>query len=348
MILPLQIFFALGAVLLLARAINLTMLMRWYARPRPPGSTVTVEGRRVYCTVKGEGSPVVVIEAALGTTSAEWWGIQDALAKKTRVLTYDRAGYGWSEYVDGPRTSRQIARELKELLETEEIEGPLVMVGHSFGGLLVNHFARLFPALIAGVVLIDPLSPDDGRFRADLQRGTYRRSGLDKTPSLKMQAYMNGFGFLRLFKRMVLKSEYFLPFRTLPREVLDVVWHHLLLTQTPQNALNEFVQARIARNNADLKAPGTFPLVPLTVLTHSSEKMRQSLVRKGKLTQADAEKTETLWQELIREHCALSPKSKLVVASESGHAIHLEQPQLVTQSVLDIVDTVRRGARVGG
>ncbi len=214
--------------------------MRWYGHPEPPGTAIDVNGRRVYYTILGEGAPTVVIEAGLGTASPEWWRFQEELSKTTRVITYDRAGYGWSEPVLDPRTSEAIASELKEFLDCLKIESPLVLVGHSQGGLYVNHFCRLYPELVAGVVLIDPVSPNDIRFRQDLPPGVYRRSGIDKTRSIRVQSWSNGFGFTRLMKRFILKTKPFLPYRDLPRSTMRVLWNHMLLPQTPRTALNEY------------------------------------------------------------------------------------------------------------
>ncbi|TSA22989.1 alpha/beta hydrolase [bacterium] len=338
----LQVIILLFAVVFLARAINLIVMMRWHQRPGPPGTTVHVAGRRVYYTLKGEGKPTVVIEAALGTASPEWWMVQDELARATSVLTYDRGGYGWSGPAYGPRTTDAVAKELKQLLEELEIGGPLVLVGHSLGGLFVNHFCRMFPDLVAGVVLIDPMSPDDNRFRRELVPHVYRRSGIDKSKALKIQAWLNGFGIPRLMRRIIQKSESFKPYLVLPKETADVLWHHMLLPHAPRTASDEYFQARNHRPNLDLRSHETFPPVPLRIVTHSSEKMVGQIARSGGLSSDEAWKVENLWQELIRAHCDLAPGSRLVIADRSGHSIHLEQGELVVETVLEVIQEVRR------
>lgn len=338
----LQVIIVLFAVVFLARAINLIAMMRWHQRPRPPGTTVHVAERRVYYTLKGEGNPTVVIEGALGTASPEWWMVQDELARATSVLTYDRAGYGWSERAYGPRTTEAVAKELKQLLEELEIGGALVLVGHSLGGLFVNHFCRMFPGLVAGVVLIDPMSPDDNRFMQELSPRVYRRSGIDKGRVLKIQSWLNGFGIPRLMRRAIWKSEPFRPYHSLPKETIAVLWHHMLLPHAPRTASDEYSQARLRRAHLDLKSPETFPPVPLRIISHSSEKMVEQIARSGGLSSDEAWKVENLWQELIRAHCDLTPGSKLVIADRSGHSIHLEQKDLVVQTVLEVIQEVRR------
>ena len=333
----LQIVVIVVAVVLLARALNLVLLIRWYSKPIPPGETLLVNDKRMYYTVKGQGSPTVVIEAGLGSASAEWWQIQDTLAQSARVLTYDRAGYGWSELRHGPRTSRQIALELKALLDALKIKPPYVLVGHSQGGLYVNHFCRLYPDDVAGVVLVDPVSPDVVRFKQELLPRVYKRSGIDKTKTLRMQGWLSGFGFLRLMRPFLLKSPRFAPFRTLSTEAFKACWHNFLAPKTSQAALNEYLQARDPRNIVDLKNSGSVPSVPLRVLVHDAEIMRNAIMRHGDLSRDDADKVENIWQDLMRAYSALSSKGTIVQTSSGSHLIHLTQPDVVVQNILDVV-----------
>jgi pimeloyl-ACP methyl ester carboxylesterase len=271
--------------------------------------------------------------------------IQDELANTTRVLTYDRAGYGWSEPADEPRTSEVIAGELKELIDKLEIRGPLVLVGHSLGGLLVNHFARLFPGMVGGVVLIDPLSPDNERFRKELPPVVFRKSGMDMARGFKMLMWFNGFGFTRLMKRRVLRSYSREGNLQVPADVLKVLWHHMLLPHSPRTAFAEYVLQQRQNSNIDLKTPDGFPQVPLRVITHSSEISVDQIVHFGELSVEDALSVETLWQELIRAHTGLVPGSRLVIAEKSSHKIHLDEPELIVKTVLEVVELVRRSSK---
>jgi pimeloyl-ACP methyl ester carboxylesterase len=333
----LQIVAIVLAAVMLARALNLILLMRWYARPKSPGEIIYLNDKRVYYTAKGKGSPTIVFVAGLGSTSAEWWAIQDELSASTGVLTFDRAGYGWSELAHGPRTSRQIALELKGLLEALKVEPPYILVGHSQGGLYVNHFCRLYPNVVGGVVLIDPVSPDDVRFRQELLPRVYKKSGVDKARFLKLQGWLSGFGFLRLMKPFLLRSPQFAPYRLLHRNAFRAFWNNLLTPKTPQATLNEYIQAHDPRNIVDLKNSGSFPAVPLRVLVHNADKMRDALVRFGALSRDEADKVENLWQELMRAHGALSPRGKIVMTETGSHLIHLTQPDIVVRNILEVV-----------
>ena len=99
-----------------------------------PGRLVDIGGMRLHLSCAGEGGPTVVLEAALGASSISWSLVQPGLARLTRVCSYDRAGFGWSDRGPMPRTARRIASELHTLLERARVPAPYLLVGHSFGG----------------------------------------------------------------------------------------------------------------------------------------------------------------------------------------------------------------------
>src|SRR5437763_9389381 len=124
----------------------------------PPGKLVDIGGYRLHINCTGTGSPTVILDAGLGGTSLDWSKVQPAVAHFTRVCSYDRAGYGWSDTGPGPRTSQQIVKELHLLLVHAQINGPYVLVGHSVGGLNMRLYAYRYPQEVAGMVLLDSTS----------------------------------------------------------------------------------------------------------------------------------------------------------------------------------------------
>jgi pimeloyl-ACP methyl ester carboxylesterase len=130
----------------------------------PPGQMVDVGGHRLHINCTGSGSPTVVIEAGLGDWSTGWGYVQPEVAKTTRVCTYDRAGWGWSEPGPRPRDADQLANELHSLLQKAHIPGPYVLVGHSLGGLPVRVFTHKYPSEVAGVVLVDSMFPGQSTY----------------------------------------------------------------------------------------------------------------------------------------------------------------------------------------
>jgi pimeloyl-ACP methyl ester carboxylesterase len=125
----------------------------------PPGQMVDVGGHSLHINCVGQGSPTVVLDAGSGAFSAHWVRVQREVSGTTHVCSYDRAGMGWSEMGPEPRGTKQISSELHTLLKGANIEGPYVLVGHSFGGLYVRTYAARYPDEVAGVVLVDSSSP---------------------------------------------------------------------------------------------------------------------------------------------------------------------------------------------
>jgi pimeloyl-ACP methyl ester carboxylesterase len=125
----------------------------------PPGKLVNLGTHRLHLREEGQGSPTIILEAGLMSTNLSWTDIRRKLAESYRVVTYDRAGLGWSDIGPMPRTAERIVDELHSLLELAAIPAPYVLVGHSFGGLTMPLFAARYPEKIAGMVLVDPVVP---------------------------------------------------------------------------------------------------------------------------------------------------------------------------------------------
>lgn len=110
---------------------------------------------RIEATVLGSGTPAVVIEPGFGGTAASWRAVAEAVAEDTTVVTYDRAAYGASSRARDARTPRDIARDLNAVLDALGIARPVVLAGHSSGGVYARAFAGLYDGQVAGMVLVD-------------------------------------------------------------------------------------------------------------------------------------------------------------------------------------------------
>jgi pimeloyl-ACP methyl ester carboxylesterase len=124
-----------------------------------PGQLIDVGDHRLFLSCTGTGEPTVILEPGLGESSASWGLIAPTVAAHSRVCVYDRAGRGRSEPSPDPQDGDQIATALHILLERANITGPLVMAGHSLGGLYVLDYAARYPQQVAGMVLLDATPP---------------------------------------------------------------------------------------------------------------------------------------------------------------------------------------------
>jgi pimeloyl-ACP methyl ester carboxylesterase len=121
------------------------------------------EGRSLYLVCVGSGSPTVVLEAGLGADTHSWQDVQPQLGRTTRTCAYDRAGIGNSVRRPGVHDAGDDTDDLERLLVGAHIEPPYVLVGQSYGGLLIRLFAQSHPEETAGLVLVDAKGRDQMR-----------------------------------------------------------------------------------------------------------------------------------------------------------------------------------------
>jgi pimeloyl-ACP methyl ester carboxylesterase len=275
----------------------------------PPGQLVDVGGYRLHINCTGTGSPTVVIDAGLGDWSTGWGFVQPEVAKTTRVCTYDRAGWGWSDAGPLPRDAAQFAKELHTLLQNANIPGPYVMVGHSLGGLGVRVFVHDYAPEVAGVVLIDSMNP---RRFTQSQVETQFQTDTGSQP-FSVTALLARFGIVRLLAR---------PLGIVPSGPPDenAYFSRSVRVQSAQALTNELQGMPAA--GAEASAVKTFGDLPLIVLT-------------AKLN------TIPGWQEWQTELLQLSPNSQQLFA-QSGHNVQFEEPEAAVAAILKMVELVRQ------
>jgi pimeloyl-ACP methyl ester carboxylesterase len=121
---------------------------------------VDVGGHRLETVVLGQGEPTVVFEAGFIGGIGMLQGLQTRIAETTTTVAYERAGLGGSEEGPEPRSADQVARELASLLDVLGMHEPVIVVGHSAGGMFARVFANRYPDRIAGLILVDPATED--------------------------------------------------------------------------------------------------------------------------------------------------------------------------------------------
>jgi len=279
----------------------------------PPGQLVDVGGYRLHINCTGTGSPTVMIDAGLGDWSTGWGYVQQGVAKSARVCTYDRAGWGWSDAGPLPRDAAQSAKELHTLLQNAGIPGPYVMVGHSLGGLGVRVFVHDYASEIAGVVLIDSMTPRKvTQSQIEVQPQTDTHSQPFSFPALLAR-----FGIVRLLARPL----GIMPFVPTGE---NAYFSRLVRPQSAQALTNESQGMPAA--GAEAAAVKTFGDLPLIVLTAHLNKIPG-------------------WQEWQTELLQLSSNSQQLFA-ESDHNIHFEAPDAAVAAILQMLQQVREmGAR---
>ena len=306
------------------------------AKPRlkvkypPPGRLVDVGGYRLHLDCQGMGSPAVILDGGIGVeTSLAWTRVQSGVSEFSRVCVYDRAGNGWSDASPRPRTAQVMVDELRALLGAAEIPGPYVLVAHSFGGLVSRLYASMHPEEVAGMVLLDSAHEDQmERFPQEAVANV----DLEKmTGMMSLLGYFLSTGIPAIFhSKIPLQAD--LPDR-------DAATARALLASGRKVMSTMVAEQRglVESQNQVRSAPALGDL-PLIVISHGKP---APLPKSPGITPDVERRYEEVWQELQAELAALSTKGELVVARESGHAIQLDQPELVVDAVRRILDQTR-------
>ena len=290
-----------------------------------PGQLVDVGGHRLHLWCTGAGSPVVVLEAGGGGMVLEWSRVQPEIAKTTRVCSYDRAGFGWSELGPNPRSAVQIVRELHTVLQTAQVPVPYVLTGHSAGGLFVRLYASTYPTDVVGMVLVDS-THEDFQQRMPPEAGASGGKPLLLHLVLNLNKLVTVVGYARL-TAAPLRAQGLSP------ETIRLAEKIRLRTAVPfadaaeSLALDEsMTQVREVRRILD---------VPLVVVTRGRY---DGLQRLPKDTQ---ERIKRAWQDMQADLVRLSPQGTQVVAVNSEHYVHLQQPDTVIDAIRTVVVKAR-------
>lgn len=270
----------------------------------PPGRLLDVGGFRLHLHCVGAGSPAVILDAGLGGSANDWSKVQFLLAGTTRVCTYDRAGYGWSDSGPAPRTTSRIASELRTLLARAKLPPPYIVVGHSFGSYNMRLFSSFYPDDTAGLVLVD--APHEGQLSDFFQNQAIR--AIDPQ------------GLLPQLWRPELAT-------VLSSVDLGAIAPLLgLKAKTLGAILGELAAFR--ESGSELSASSLDQSFPLVVIMHG-----RRVLPPGEW----GDQLEQEWLRLQREMAASHPHGRFLIAERSAHLIPREQPELITREIQNIV-----------
>jgi pimeloyl-ACP methyl ester carboxylesterase len=296
------------------------MIGRWRDVQRFPqrGHLVQAGSIRMNIDCSGQGSPTVILESGSGGPSLDWLMVQPEVAKFSRVCSYDRAGYGWSDSGPEPRSSLQIAHELKQLLQAAGEKGPYVLVGHSMGGYDIRVYTGQYPNDVAGMVLVDA-SHEDQDLRAP------------ESIRKRLQDYRQhpGWKKLKYFFQLHLGWARLTADRDAP-----AFWQEenfLMLPTKHQFATIDEDQVFPTLSAAQVRSAGNLGDRPLIVLTAT----RQDDIP-PEIPRQDAQAEEDLWvHQLQPELARLSSHGRQIVV-DSSHEMPTEHPEVVISAIHEV------------
>jgi len=288
-------------------------------------------GRKLYVIEKGSGEATVLFEAGIAATNLNWFHIQEAVSRFAATASYDRGGLGWSSPSRTPRTPGNLASELHELLWRAGLKPPFILVGHSFGGLVVRRYALLYPEEVVGVVLVDPMRceewpPLHPARQATLDRGCklsgfaipIAQLGLARLAVTSLLcrsgriadrlAGAAGEGGMHVLGRI--KGE----MDKMPRQVWPIVAAHWSRPSYYAGMRSHI--AAVPDTVREMQDAEPIRGIPVLLLTP------------GKSSPLSEDSLQKIGDTVIQ-----------TIASASAHWVHLDEPELVIQSIRDMVIT---------
>lgn len=291
--------------------------------PDPETRMIKVDGYALRVLTAGldrreTGAPVVIFENG-GNAPVESWGtVVSRVAAFAPVIAYDRSTDGLSEWDGEIATPARVVATLRALLDTLGVAPPYVLVGWSWGGDLIRHHAGLHPEGIAGLVYVDPSVHSPASTLRALEAVGAGENEFDAFLSYIEQATAD----LPPAHQAAIQPVYDLYVQRLEQEfdpapgvptAVILAGRYQPPSAAELEAMRDAVYDRLAHHHASL---------------------RDRISR-------------------LSEWVLAAPEGQLVVATSSGHAIQIEEPELVVDAIRrvlfpDLARQLRHAMESGG
>ena len=301
----------------------------------PPGRMIDIGGRSLHLIDRGATGPAVIFESGISATCLNWTRVRTDVENFARACSYDRAWLGWSDPAPGARTTSAIIDDLHALLDAARIPGPYIFVGHSFGGLVMCAYAAKYPEQAAGLILVDPLPPNEW---LHISPSHARMLGLG-VKLARRGAILARIGVVRGALALLLSGG-----RLIPKLIARVSSGH-----------GESVISRLVGEVSKMP-PETWPMVRahwcqvksfvglaayLESLPASSREAIEFGASAAPVTVLSAANATPEQRDEREAMARRSPHGRHIVAAKSGHWIQLDEPELVVQAIREMIERVK-------
>jgi pimeloyl-ACP methyl ester carboxylesterase len=302
-----------------------------------PGTIVNTSRGSMHVRQMGSGNPAIVLEAGIAASSLNWSILQPQLAEFAPTYSYDRPGFGWSAPPGRKCTLPEMSDDVHALVTALKIPAPYVLVGHSYGALILRVYAQRFPEELAGIILVDPLTPEEWINPNRAQRWQLRRGVCFS----RAGAVLGGIGVVRFCLWLLMqRGNSGVPRRVLglfggkasetglrivgelaklPPETVRLVrerWSHGRFFLT----MSRYIQA-LPATSAEASRFQIPPHIPVTVISGAHQLPAH-----------------------LAEHQAIAAHSlrgKHFIAEKSAHWVHLDQPELIVEAFCEMAEKLK-------
>ncbi|EQB88441.1 hypothetical protein M918_24355 [Clostridium sp. BL8] len=280
--------------------------------------------------ILGKGKTVLVIETGIGGSFYDWYSIVEDLKEDFTVVLYHRCGYGKSQTPKTPRTTKNIAEELNCLLESIGIKERFILMGHSFGGLCVQHYAKMYPYKLKGIVLLDSTSFNYKQLymlhtpvmNSLIEIDKMVESNIDSSKKSKEELRQQNRSIISAYENLISDED---------MKAVEEFFTSAMLHKT---IAEEFENWHIDSN--EIRSIPEFPNIPLIVIARDNKVAEKEWI-KYNILEKEAILYEDQWRKLQIELSRLSEQGRLVIAENSEHEIYLERPDIVINSLKTLI-----------
>lgn len=225
---------------------------------------VRIDGKKMEYKIKGNGSYTVVFDGSIGSGIYEWDNICKELEEDDDITTfiYNRRGYGFN---DGGelRTPEEQAKDLRALLKKSGTTAPYILVGEEYGSLVATNFVKLYPDLVAGVVLVDPVSEEK------INTNEFKKSIKYKYYRSKIESIGSNFALTSLLSKIGLTMEN----DTFKNSIKDNELQEFKALENKKNykeAVSNEIE-NLYKGNSDSQSEGLLLNKPLYIITENDD-----------------------------------------------------------------------------
>ncbi|MEK4424936.1 alpha/beta fold hydrolase [Solibacillus sp. FSL K6-1523] len=290
---------------------------------------LTVNQNKIEVLQKGRNGIPIIILTGMGCSFDEWYEVTETLSQSNRVIMIHRPGLGESEFRNEERNTQAVVNEINEIIHLLKLCEPLLLVGHSYGGLCVQHFVKIHPKKVAGIVLVDSTSVDL-KSLDDLELLVLNEDSTDEYWMEKCHAYsrMKREELSAIIKPALTEKQ-----KEFPNDIQQRLLNFQLNPDLYKSMHSEISNWK--KDGENIKNLIKHLDIPLIVIGRDQEHCIRLGIMEG-LPEWEVRLFEEKWQELIRNQVNFTSNGKLIVAQNSGHCIHMDRPDIIVQSIREM------------